>query len=284
MRPKHQYGIWQSQGYSLGGGGGGGEAGAPPRPPRQAAHTTTHATPPQGRSFYLPPSAPPLRLMVGLSQRGPMKIALAHKNLHLDKPTSPLNGMHHESEVMSQSPYVKQRAPRAAAAALSPATPRPAALPPRRARLAPSLSTNNQPQPTSTNLRYNISTRSPTHSGDEYINTVVRISLHLTTSQKCMREMHARATVTTPICGHTRRRTCTLPHSTTRHRTLRTSLSFISVSAHRVRVNAPRSTRALALALSFVFARTYRSSGGTHAHTTSTKPAAPAPFALDRSR
>mmetsp|Transcript_73753 Transcript_73753/g.210322 ORF Transcript_73753/g.210322 Transcript_73753/m.210322 type:complete len:538 (+) Transcript_73753:91-1704(+) len=78
----------------------------------------------QGRSFYLPPSAPPLRLMVGLSQRGPMKIALAHKNLHLDKPTSPLSGMHHESEVMSQSPY-------------------------------------------------NISTRSPTHSGDEYINTVV---------------------------------------------------------------------------------------------------------------
>ena len=64
---------------------------------------------------------------MGLSQRGPMKIALAHKNLHLDKPTSPLSGMHHESEVMSQSPYVK-RAPRAAAAALSPATPRYAPL------------------------------------------------------------------------------------------------------------------------------------------------------------
>mmetsp|Transcript_33842 Transcript_33842/g.58067 ORF Transcript_33842/g.58067 Transcript_33842/m.58067 type:complete len:319 (-) Transcript_33842:224-1180(-) len=78
----------------------------------------------QGRSFYLPPSAPPLRLMVGLSQRGPMKIALAHKNLHLDKPTSPLNGMHHESDVTAESPY-------------------------------------------------SVTTRSPTHSGDEYINTVV---------------------------------------------------------------------------------------------------------------
>ena len=69
-------------------------------------YTPPHSLPthPQGLSFYLPPNAPPLRLMVQKEQRGPMKIALAHKNLHLDQPTSPLNGSHHETAVVDESP------------------------------------------------------------------------------------------------------------------------------------------------------------------------------------
>jgi mannose-6-phosphate isomerase len=41
-----------------------------------------------GRSYYWPPDADDLEFFVEQSRRGPMKVALAHKNRHLDRPTA----------------------------------------------------------------------------------------------------------------------------------------------------------------------------------------------------
>jgi len=41
-----------------------------------------------GRSYYLPPAAIPMTLSVNQQQRGPLKVAIAHENKHLDTPTS----------------------------------------------------------------------------------------------------------------------------------------------------------------------------------------------------
>lgn len=41
-----------------------------------------------GRSYYWPKDGPKLKFSVESSKRGPMKVALAHKNCHLGKPTS----------------------------------------------------------------------------------------------------------------------------------------------------------------------------------------------------
>lgn len=40
-----------------------------------------------GRTYYLPPDSPPLHLAVHESKHGPLRIALAHENLHMDEPT-----------------------------------------------------------------------------------------------------------------------------------------------------------------------------------------------------
>jgi len=40
-----------------------------------------------GRSYLLPQDCPPLTLAVNSSKRGPLRIALAHENLHTDAPT-----------------------------------------------------------------------------------------------------------------------------------------------------------------------------------------------------
>jgi mannose-6-phosphate isomerase len=41
-----------------------------------------------GRSYYWPADADDLQFTVDSSRRGPMKVALAHKNRHLDRPTA----------------------------------------------------------------------------------------------------------------------------------------------------------------------------------------------------
>jgi quercetin dioxygenase-like cupin family protein len=41
-----------------------------------------------GRSYYWPANAPPLHFTVDASRRGPMKVAIAHKNCHIDRPTA----------------------------------------------------------------------------------------------------------------------------------------------------------------------------------------------------
>lgn len=41
-----------------------------------------------GRTYYMPPYCAPLHLTVHKDKHGPLKIALAHENLHLDEPTS----------------------------------------------------------------------------------------------------------------------------------------------------------------------------------------------------
>jgi hypothetical protein len=41
-----------------------------------------------GRSYYWPADAPALQLSVSESCRGSMKVAVAHKNCHLDRPTA----------------------------------------------------------------------------------------------------------------------------------------------------------------------------------------------------
>jgi mannose-6-phosphate isomerase len=41
-----------------------------------------------GRSYYWPAGAPPLHFTVDASRRGPMKVAIAHKNCHIDRPTA----------------------------------------------------------------------------------------------------------------------------------------------------------------------------------------------------
>ena len=41
-----------------------------------------------GKSFLLPANAPPLTFMVAEDQMGPLKVAIAHENLHLSDPTS----------------------------------------------------------------------------------------------------------------------------------------------------------------------------------------------------
>uniref|UniRef100_A0A6U0ZIS5 mannose-6-phosphate isomerase n=1 Tax=Rhizochromulina marina TaxID=1034831 RepID=A0A6U0ZIS5_9STRA len=41
-----------------------------------------------GRSFYLPPDCPPMTLTVNQQQRGCLRVALAHENLHVQLPTS----------------------------------------------------------------------------------------------------------------------------------------------------------------------------------------------------
>jgi mannose-6-phosphate isomerase len=41
-----------------------------------------------GRSYYWPKDSPALEFVVDESRRGPMKVALAHKNCHLDDPTA----------------------------------------------------------------------------------------------------------------------------------------------------------------------------------------------------
>jgi mannose-6-phosphate isomerase len=41
-----------------------------------------------GRSYYWAPGAPALHFTVDKSRRGPMKVALAHKNCHLEFPTA----------------------------------------------------------------------------------------------------------------------------------------------------------------------------------------------------
>ena len=41
-----------------------------------------------GRTYYLPPDCPPLTLAVNAAKRGPLRIAMAHENLHLDQPTT----------------------------------------------------------------------------------------------------------------------------------------------------------------------------------------------------
>ena len=40
-----------------------------------------------GRTYYLPPDCPPLTLTVNVAKRGPLRIAMAHENLHMDRPT-----------------------------------------------------------------------------------------------------------------------------------------------------------------------------------------------------
>merc|ERR1719232_671583 len=40
-----------------------------------------------GRTYYVPANAPPLTIAVNKIKRGPLRIALAHENLHLDAPT-----------------------------------------------------------------------------------------------------------------------------------------------------------------------------------------------------
>lgn len=40
-----------------------------------------------GRTYYIPPNSSPLFLSVNNSKHGPLKIALAHENLHAEKPT-----------------------------------------------------------------------------------------------------------------------------------------------------------------------------------------------------
>jgi len=41
-----------------------------------------------GRSYYWPTDSPELEFVVAKDRRGPMRVALAHKNCHLDKPTA----------------------------------------------------------------------------------------------------------------------------------------------------------------------------------------------------
>lgn len=41
-----------------------------------------------GRSYYWPAKADALHFTVDKSRRGPMKVALAHKNCHIDRPTA----------------------------------------------------------------------------------------------------------------------------------------------------------------------------------------------------
>lgn len=41
-----------------------------------------------GRSYYHPAEAPPIRFHVPKEKRGPLKVAVAHENLHLDLPTT----------------------------------------------------------------------------------------------------------------------------------------------------------------------------------------------------
>lgn len=41
-----------------------------------------------GRSYYWPANTDDLLFTVDSSRRGPMKVAMAHKNLHLDRPTA----------------------------------------------------------------------------------------------------------------------------------------------------------------------------------------------------
>jgi hypothetical protein len=41
-----------------------------------------------GRSYYWPAGGPSLNFSVDKSRRGPMKVALAHKNCHLSRPTT----------------------------------------------------------------------------------------------------------------------------------------------------------------------------------------------------
>ena len=46
-----------------------------------------------GRCYYMPPNGEPLTLTVGSTQRGPLKIAVAHENLHLAASTAPPSPM-----------------------------------------------------------------------------------------------------------------------------------------------------------------------------------------------
>jgi mannose-6-phosphate isomerase len=41
-----------------------------------------------GRSYYWPADAPALLFKVNETRRGPLKVAVAHKNQHIDRPTS----------------------------------------------------------------------------------------------------------------------------------------------------------------------------------------------------
>ena len=41
-----------------------------------------------GRSYFLPEDAPPILFSVPQDKRGPLKVAVAHKNLHLENPTT----------------------------------------------------------------------------------------------------------------------------------------------------------------------------------------------------
>jgi len=41
-----------------------------------------------GRSYYLPPDSEPITLFVNSSKKGPLKVAFAHENLHVESPTS----------------------------------------------------------------------------------------------------------------------------------------------------------------------------------------------------
>lgn len=41
-----------------------------------------------GRSYFLPEHAAPMTLTVNQQQRGPLRVAIAHENLHLADPTS----------------------------------------------------------------------------------------------------------------------------------------------------------------------------------------------------
>jgi mannose-6-phosphate isomerase len=41
-----------------------------------------------GRSYYWPANAPSLELSVAAARKGPLKVAMAHKNLHIDRPTA----------------------------------------------------------------------------------------------------------------------------------------------------------------------------------------------------
>merc|ERR1719232_269681 len=47
-----------------------------------------------GRTYYVPENAPPLTIAVNKIKRGPLRIALAHENLHLDTPINSLTGKH----------------------------------------------------------------------------------------------------------------------------------------------------------------------------------------------
>jgi hypothetical protein len=41
-----------------------------------------------GRSYYWPANAPSLELAVAVERKGPLKLAMAHKNCHIDRPTA----------------------------------------------------------------------------------------------------------------------------------------------------------------------------------------------------
>ena len=55
-----------------------------------------------GRSYFVPAGCPPLTFSVDGNKRGPLKVAMAHKNQHLDNPTA-VNRTPHTSRVGSRA-------------------------------------------------------------------------------------------------------------------------------------------------------------------------------------